>query len=127
MATTEQRVVRGQHATQAASDIFLGWGRGAKGVDFYVRQLRDMKASVDLTIQTPRAWRCMPNYADGCWRRAHARTGDAAMISGYLGRGDTFDEAIVAFATAYADQTERDHAALVAAVKSGKITAEMGR
>lgn len=121
-----QRVVRGQQAIQAASDIFLGWGR-FNGIDFYVRQLRDMKASVDLTIQTPVRREL---YADLCGRvlaRAHARTGDAATISGYMGRGGAFDEAIVKFAVAYADQTERDHAALVAAVKSGKIVAEMGR
>jgi uncharacterized protein (DUF2252 family) len=121
-----QRIVGGQHATQAASDIFLGWGQ-FEGTDFYVRQLRDMKASVDLTIQTPER---MTRYAELCGHvlaRAHARTGDAAMISGYLGGGDTFDEAIAAFATAYADQTERDHAALVAAAKSGKVTVETGR
>jgi uncharacterized protein (DUF2252 family) len=121
-----QRVVRGQHATQAASDIFLGWGRG-KGVDFYVRQLRDMKGSAELANQSPDQMRL---YAQLCGRvlaRAHARTGDAAMISGYLGRGDTFDQAILAFAIAYADQTERDHAALAAAVKRGKVAAEMGR
>lgn len=118
-----QRVVRGQHATQAASDIFLGWGR-VKGIDFYVRQLRDMKASVDLTIQTPEG---MALYAALCGRilaRAHARTGDAAMISGYLGSGEIFDGAIVAFAAAYADQTERDHAVLAAAVKNGTVSAE---
>jgi uncharacterized protein (DUF2252 family) len=122
-----QRVVRGQQATQAASDIFLGWGRGANGVDFYVRQLRDMKGSVDLTQQSPER---MALYAELCGRvlaRAHARTGDAAMISGYMGDGDAFDTAIVGFARAYADQAERDHAALVAAVKSGKVAAEVGR
>lgn len=121
-----QRVVRGQHATQAASDIFLGWGR-VQGVDYYVRQLRDMKGSADLAGQSPDQ---MTLYAELCGHvlaRAHARTGDAAMISGYMGDGDVFDSAIVAFATAYADQAERDHAALAAAVKSGKITAEIGR
>ena len=90
-----QRVVRGQHATQAASDIFLGWGR-VKGIDFYVRQLRDMKGSADLASQSPEQ---MTLYAELCGRvlaRAHARTGDAAMISGYLGVEMSFDEAIVA-------------------------------
>ena len=121
-----QRVVRGQHATQAASDIFLGWGR-VQGVDYYVRQLRDMKGSADLASQAPDQ---MALYAELCGHvlaRAHARTGDAAMISGYMGDGDAFDTAIVGFATAYADQAERDHAALVASVKSGKVAAETGR
>jgi uncharacterized protein (DUF2252 family) len=121
-----QRVVRGQHATQAASDIFLGWGR-VQGVDYYVRQLRDMKGSADLANQSSDQ---MTLYAELCGHvlaRAHARTGDAAMISGYMGDGDAFDTAIVAFATAYADQAERDHAVLAAAVKSGKVTADVGR
>jgi len=121
-----QRVVRGQQFIQAASDIFLGWGRVA-GVDFYVRQLRDMKASVEVTLLPPDR---MVMYGALCgWAlaRAHARSGDAARIAGYLGSGTTFDDAIVKFATAYADQTERDHAALVAAVKSGRIVAETGR
>jgi uncharacterized protein (DUF2252 family) len=120
-----QRVVRGPHATQAASDIFLGWGR-VQGVDYYVRQLRDMKGSADLANQSSDQ---MTLYAELCGRvlaRAHARTGDAAMISGYMGGGDAFDTALVAFATAYADQAERDHAALAAAVKSGKVAAATG-
>jgi uncharacterized protein (DUF2252 family) len=122
-----QRVVRGQQYIQAASDIFLGWGRGLAGLDFYVRQLRDMKASVDVALLLPDR---MAMYAGMCgWAlaRAHARSGDAARIAGYLGNGDAFDEAIVKFSTAYADQTERDHAALVAAVKSGRIQAITGR
>ncbi len=121
-----QRVVRGQQFIQAASDIFLGWGR-VGGADFYVRQLRDMKASVDVALLPPDR---MVMYAALCgWAlaRAHARSGDAARIAGYLGTSATFDDAIVAFATAYADQAERDHAALVAAVKSGRIHAETGR
>ncbi len=121
-----QRVVQGQHYTQAASDIFLGWGR-AKGIDFYVRQLRDMKASFDVATYSPQT---MILYGELCgWvlARAHARSGDAAKIAGYLGSGATFDNAIVAFANAYADQTERDHAALVAAIKSGRVTAETGK
>ncbi len=120
-----QRVVRGQHATQAASDIFLGWGR-VRGIDYYVRQLRDMKGSADLASQTPGQ---MAVYAELCGHvlaRAHARTGDAAMISGYMGEGDVFDVAIVGFARAYADQAERDHAALVAAVKAGSVAAATG-
>jgi uncharacterized protein (DUF2252 family) len=121
-----QRVVRGQQYTQAASDIFLGWGRVA-GMDFYVRQLRDMKASVDVALLPPDR---MVLYAGLCgWAlaRAHARSGGSARIAGYLGNGSALDEAIVSFATAYADQAERDHAALVAAVKSGRIEAITGR
>jgi hypothetical protein len=120
-----QRVVHGQQLIQAASDIFLGWGR-LKGVDFYVRQLRDMKASAEVALMSPDR---MSLYAGLCgWAlaRAHARTGDAATIAGYLGGGDAFDEALVDFANAYADQTERDHAALVAAIKSGRVAAETG-
>ncbi len=120
-----ERVVHGQQLIQAASDIFLGWGR-LKGVDFYVRQLRDMKVSAEVSLMPPDR---MSLYAELCgWAlaRAHARSGDPATIAGYLGTGDTFDEAIVAFATAYADQTERDYAALMAAIKSGKVVAETG-
>ena len=121
-----QRVVNGQHATQAASDIFLGWG-SHKGIDFYVRQLRDMKVSAEISLMAPDM---LAAYARLCGRvlaRAHARTGDAARISGYLGNSDSFDEAIVSFSNAYADQNERDYEALVAAIKSGKVAAETGR
>jgi uncharacterized protein (DUF2252 family) len=121
-----QRVVRGQQHIQAASDIFLGWGRIA-GNDFYVRQLRDMKASVDVALLPPDRMRLYAGLCGWALARAHARSGDAARIAGYLGNGDAFDEAIVAFAKDYADQTERDHAALVAAVKSGRIQAIEGR
>ncbi len=121
-----QRVVRGQQLIQAASDIFLGWGR-LKGVDFYVRQLRDMKASVEVSLLTPDG---LVLYAELCgWAlaRAHARSGDAATIAGYLGNGEAFDDALVTFARAYADQAERDHAALAAAIASGEIAAENDR
>jgi uncharacterized protein (DUF2252 family) len=121
-----QRIVRGQQYIQAASDIFLGWGR-VKEIDLYARQLRDMKASVDVTLLSPSR---LALYAGVCgWvlARAHARSGDSANIAGYLGTSETFDEAIVAFATAYADQTERDHAALVEAVKRGRVSAEPGK
>ncbi len=121
-----QRIVRGQQYIQAASDIFLGWGRTGDH-DLYARQLRDMKVSMDVTIMgTDR----LAIYAGLCgWAlaRAHARSGDPARIAGYIGRSDTFDQAISAFAKAYADQTERDHAALASAVKSGRIKAETGR
>lgn len=118
-----QRVVMGQRLMQSSSDIFLGWTRGRRGYDFYARQLRDMKFSVPIEEITPVQ---MKRYAEFCgWTlaRAHAKSGDAATISGYLGKADVFDEAIGEFAIAYADQTERDHAALVAAVKAGRVEA----
>lgn len=118
-----QRVVMGQRLMQSSSDIFLGWTRGRRGNDFYVRQLRDMKMSIPIEAVTAAQLR---RYAEICgWTlaRAHAKSGDAATISGYLGKSDTFDQALGAFALAYADQTEQDHAALVEAVHSGRLEA----
>jgi uncharacterized protein (DUF2252 family) len=116
-----ERVVVGQRLMQSSSDIFLGWVRGKRGFDFYVRQLRDTKFSAPLDKGVPRQ---LDDYADLCgWTlaRAHAKSGDAAAISGYLGKSDRFDTAMARFAAAYADQTERDHAALVKAIRSGRI------
>jgi uncharacterized protein (DUF2252 family) len=125
-----QRVVAGQRLMQAASDIFLGWERvtGLDGQDrdFYVRQLRDWKASVDPEAMRPKG---MAVYAKLCgWTlaRAHARSGDRIAITAYLGKGDGFDRAILEFAEAYADQNDRDHHALQAAVKAGTIQAHTG-
>ena len=118
-----QRVVVGQRLMQSSSDIFLGWVRGRRGYDFYVRQLRDMKMS--MPVDGFSAVR-LKLYAEMCgWTlaRAHAKSGDAATISGYLGKGDSFDRALGEFAVAYADQTQKDHAALVKAIKSGRIQA----
>ena len=117
-----QRVVMGQKLTQAASDIFLGWTTGPNG-EFYVRQLRDAKISAlvetfDIEMFVIYAEACGLNLA-----RAHAKTGDAWRISGYIGKSVAFDEALADFAKAYADLTERDHAALKAAATSGKIDA----
>ena len=118
-----QRVVVGQRLMQSSSDIFLGWTHGRRGYHFFGRQLRDMKMSFPVeamsVVQVKR-------YAELCGSvlaRAHAKSGDAAKISGYLGKTDVFDQAIGKFALAYADQTVRDHAALVAAVKAGRIEA----
>ena len=108
---------------QSSSDIFLGWARGRRGKDFYVRQLRDMKMSVPIEGLT--ALR-LARYAKSCgWTlaRAHAKSGDATAISGYLGKGDAFDRALARFGATYADQTERDHAALVKAARSGRVEA----
>jgi uncharacterized protein (DUF2252 family) len=120
-----QRVVTGQRLMQSSSDIFLGWTRGDNGRDYFVRQLRDMKMSAPIEgISTAR----MKLYAEWCGltlARAHAKSGDAALISGYLGKSDTFDQALGQFAMAYADQNAKDYAALLAAEKSGRIKAHM--
>lgn len=118
-----QRIVVGQRLMQSSSDIFLGWTEGLRDVHFFVRQLRDMKFSVDPAGVSAGQ---LKRYAELCGTvlaRAHAKSGDAATISGYLGKKDDFDDAIGEFALAYADQTVRDHAALVAAVKAGRIEA----
>src|SRR5215203_5627251 len=117
------RVVAGQRLMQAASDIFLGWFRGTEGRDFYWRQLKDMKGSADVEGMTPDE---LVLYAGLCgWAlpRAHARSGDRVQIAAYLGKSDRFDSSVADFAVAYADQNERDHAALCAAVESGSLPA----
>jgi uncharacterized protein (DUF2252 family) len=117
-----QRVVVGQQLMQATSDIFLGWTRGPGGRDFYLRQLWDMKGSVDTTTLQPLG---MGFYGALCgWSlaRSHARTGDAAAVAAYLGSSDTFDSAIADFAETYADINERDHAAYVAAIEAGRVS-----
>lgn len=117
-----QRVVNGARLMQAASDFFLGWV-GFDGRDFYVRQLADMKGSVDLESIAALEFE---EYAAHCaWTlaRAHARSGDPQAIAGYLGRGDAFAEAMVPFARSYADQTERDYERFARAVRSGAIAA----
>lgn len=115
-----QRVVTGQRIMQAASDLFLGW-TSYRGHDYYVRQLRDMKASVQLEFLTGESF---VGYAQICGTilaRAHSRSGNAAKISGYIGKSDKFDLAIASFAKKYADQNDRDFAALKVAVKKNKI------
>ena len=117
-----QRVVAGQRLIQGAPDIFLGWGEH-NGLHFYVRQLRDMKGGVEFDPEKVRL-KNLPEYCSLCaWAMAlsHAKSGDAAMISGYAGKSDELDEAMVRFAFAYADQTEKDHRALQAAAKEGRV------
>jgi uncharacterized protein DUF2252 len=116
-----QRVVAGQRLLQSASDIFLGWGAEAGGRHYYIRQLRDMKKGPE--IEEFWAQRLIDAAVASGWTlaRAHARSGDAARISGYLGRSDAFDYALAAFSRAYADQSEKDHQAMRDAVKSGKL------
>ena len=120
-----ERVVVGQRMMQAASDILLGWSTFG-GRDFYVRQLRDMKFSAEIETMNLKAFSLYVELCAATLAHAHARTSDPAQISGYLGNDDTFDQAIASFAEAYADQAERDHAALVAAIKEGRVQAEVG-
>jgi uncharacterized protein (DUF2252 family) len=123
-----QRVVVGQRLMQAATDIFLGWQRitGIDGVtrDYYVRQFHDWKGSADVeTMRVPGAT-LYSRICGATLGRAHARWGDRIAIAAYLGKGPAFDCAIAQFATAYADQNERDHAAFAAAVASGRLVAQ---
>ena len=118
-----QRVVVGQRLMQAESDSFLGWTTGEHGTHYYWRQFKDMKGSVDVDdVSLAR----MRRYAQLCgWTlaRAHARSGDAQAIAGYVGSGKAFDRALARFSVAYADQNERDYAAFKAAIDSGRIAA----
>jgi uncharacterized protein (DUF2252 family) len=123
-----QRVVAGQRLMQAASDIFLGWQRtqvdpDGRPHDFYIRQLRDGKFSADIEAMTAAGMRAYGELCGWTLARAHARSGDRIAIAAYLGQSAVFDQAIAEFATAYADQNERDHQALAAAVASGRVTA----
>jgi uncharacterized protein (DUF2252 family) len=116
-----QRVVAGCRLMQSASDLFLGWTESQLGRHFYVRQLKDMKIKMPVEVYTPSVMR---QYAEACgWTlaRAHARSGEPAKISGYLGTSDAFDRAVADFSTAYADQSERDHEVLLKAVRAGKV------
>ena len=124
-------MVAGQRLMQATSDIFLGWQRTEAGLDgqqrdFYIRQLRDWKFSLDIATLLPSGMRMYGELCAWTLARAHARSGDRIAIAAYLGNSDVFDRAIAQFAAAYADQNERDHDALVDAVGSGRITAEQG-
>jgi uncharacterized protein (DUF2252 family) len=118
-----QRVVVGQRIMQAASDVFLGWMHTLEGRDVYVRQLRDMKISAvieDWDIGLLRQYGRMCAHA---LARAHARSGDAARIAGYMGSGQTFDDAVGEFAVEYADQNRRDFRAFTQAIRDGRIQA----
>jgi uncharacterized protein (DUF2252 family) len=125
-----QRVVVGQRLMQAASDIFLGWHRttgiDGKRRDFYVRQLRDGKGSFDTSQMVPAGLAVYGRFCGWTLARAHARSGDRIAIAAYLGSSDVFDRALVEFAEAYADRNERDHDALLCAVKDGRLRGESG-
>jgi uncharacterized protein (DUF2252 family) len=123
-----ERVVAGQHLMQAQSDIFLGWTRVANPVDgmdrdFYVRQLKDWKFSVPIEVMLPQGMMIYARLCGWTLARAHARSGDRIALAAYLGGSAKFDQAIADFAETYADQNERDYAALQAAVKDGKAEA----
>lgn len=125
-----ERVVRGQRLMQGSSDIFLGWQRvrGEGGIerDFYMRQLRDWKGSVDPEKAVPRGTLLYARICGETLARAHARSGDRVEIAAYLGKSDVFDEAIADFAEAYADQNDADYAAFIAAIDSGRLAAVQG-
>jgi uncharacterized protein (DUF2252 family) len=118
-----QRVVCGQRLMQAASDLFLGWTR-LGSTDYYIRQLRDRKLTVNIETLIPDGFIEYCRFCGWALARAHARSGDPAQISGYLGRSNVFARALVAFAETYANQAERDHAALVAAVQLNQRSVE---
>jgi len=119
-----ERVVVGQRMLQSASDVFLGWTRDAVGHDYYFRQLRDMKLKIDIESMSKNDWFEYAGLCGWALARAHARTGDPAHIAGYLGKGDAFDKAMEQFAVEYAGQTEKDYAALLRAIRTGRIKTE---
>jgi uncharacterized protein (DUF2252 family) len=126
-----ERVVTGQHLMQASSDIFLGWlhvdtGLDGRERDFYGRQLKDWKGSAEIDQMEPEGLMAYGRLCGWTLARAHARTGDRMAIAAYLGKGSTFDRAIVDFSHAYSEQNERDFKALSKAVKSGRVQAEFG-
>jgi uncharacterized protein (DUF2252 family) len=126
-----ERVVAGQRLMQASSDIFLGWLHVESGIDgqdrdFYGRQLKDWKGSAEIERMNPHGLAAYGRLCGWTLARAHARSGDRIAIAAYLGRGSSFDRAIVQFSSAYAEQNERDYKALSKAVKAGKITAQTG-
>ena len=122
-----QRVVIGQQLMQTTNDIFLGWHKSAYlSNDFYWRQLKDMKGSVNVAKLDEEGLNTYIELCALCLARAHARTGDASAIAGYLGKGKSFDKAVANFAMTYADQTERDYQLLVEAVDGGRIVAAKG-
>lgn len=124
-ANQGKRVVVGQRIMQAASDIFLGWAH-ADGFDTYVRQLRDMKGSVALDDTDPDGLKLYGRLCGAALARAHARAGEPALISGYLGRSSAFDDSLAAFAVSYADQNDQDYERFMAAIRSGQLPAEPG-
>jgi uncharacterized protein (DUF2252 family) len=120
-----QRVVKGHRLMQSASDIFLGWTEDHNGRHFYVRQLRDMKLKFKIEEFKSAKMIIFGDWCGATLARAHARSGEPALLSGYLGKADTFDQAIASFAVTYADQVERDYESFATAVRQGKLEARM--
>jgi uncharacterized protein (DUF2252 family) len=120
-----ERVVVGQRLMQAASDIFLGWSHGPEGRHFYVRQLRDMKISADVESQSRNIMRGYATLCGMTLARAHDKAGAGAIVAGYLGKSDAFDEAIGDYAVAYGDQVERDYEVFVKAIRTGKVKTDL--
>ena len=129
-ANQGQRVVSGQRLMQATSDIFLGWLRvespDGGDEDYYLRQLRDWKLSAEIELMRPQSLKLYARLCGWTLARAHARSGDRIAIAAYLGGSTRFDNAVADFAETYADQNERDHAALAAAVAQGRAQAQSG-
>jgi uncharacterized protein (DUF2252 family) len=121
-ANQGQRVVEGKRLLQAAGDILLGWtGGGIDGIDYYVRQLWDMKGRFDIDQMDADGLALFAELCGWSLARAHARSGDPVATIGYIGSSDAFDRAITEFAVAYADQTERDHERLCTAIERGEL------
>jgi predicted 3-demethylubiquinone-9 3-methyltransferase (glyoxalase superfamily) len=120
-------VVVGQKLMQAASDMFLGWYTRASepGMEFYVRQLSDAKIKPVIEVMKSTNLKAYAQLCGQALARAHIRSGDAAVLSGYMGQSSAFEDALADFSVAYAEQNERDHAALVAAVRDGRIEAQV--
>jgi hypothetical protein len=116
--------VIGQRVVQSASDIFLGWTRSPQGDDFYVRQLRDQKVAPDLATMTERSLALYAKLCGQALARAHAKSGKAAEISGYLGSGENFDYAVSDYAVSYAGRVEKDYNAFRVAVRAGRFPTE---
>jgi len=119
-----ERVVVGQRLLQAASDIFLGWTKGPEGRHYYVRQLRDMKAAVDIASMNAHLLKLYARLCGETLARAHAKAGGAPRIAGYLGKSDAFDAALGKYAIAYADKTEQDFETFHRAAATGRIKTE---
>lgn len=118
-----ERVVNGCRLMQPASDIFLGWTKGSLGRHFYVRQLKDVKIKFAVETFGTDEMKLFANWCGYSLALSHARSGDPAIISGYLGKNDSFDEAVASFSMSYADQNEKDHAAFKRAIRIGQIKA----
>ena len=125
-ANQGKRVVVGQRIMQAASDVFLGWARAGE-FDTYVRQLRDMKGAVPLDDASPDGLTLYGRLCGAALARAHARAGQPALLTGYLGKSTAFDNSLASFALSYADQNDRDYESFLDAIRSGRVPAEPGR